>query len=268
MAGVDPALVLALQNRMAGDQLTILEDPQLGGMVLDLDEAAPEITQRLLAFLEQEALGSEALYVLGDLFEAHLGDDDRPAWREPVEAAFRKLASTGTAVHFLPGNRDFLLGAAFAARCGGTALEDPFELRLHGTRILVTHGDALCTDDRPYQVLRATVRDPAWQRIALRLPLATRQAFAAAARQGSREHTAKQQAMLMDVNAAAVDYVLRASGCDVLLHGHTHRPGLHELVVDGRACRRIVLGDWYTQRSALRWDEHGPKILAGDNGRN
>lgn len=228
---------------------------------LHLDEAAPEITQRLLAFLSGEARDAAALYVLGDLFEAHLGDDDRPAWREPIESAFRELTGAGVELGFLPGNRDFLLGRAFAARCGGQALEDPFELVLGDTRILVTHGDALCTDDRPYQVLRATVRDPAWQRAALRLPLATRQAFAAAARQGSREHTATQQAMLMDVNPAAVDYVLRASGCDVLLHGHTHRPGLHALTVDGRACRRVVLGDWYSQRSVLRWDERGPRFL-------
>lgn len=228
---------------------------------LHLDESAPEITQRLLAFLAGEARAADALYVLGDLFEAHLGDDDQPAWREPLETAFRATVAAGTAVHFLPGNRDFLLGAAFAARCGGLALEDPFELDLHGTRVLVTHGDALCTDDRPYQVLRATVRDPKWQRVALGLPLATRQAFAAAARQGSREHTAKQQAMLMDVNGAAVEYVLRASGCSVLLHGHTHRPGMHDLVVDGRPCRRLVLGDWYTQRSVLCWDAHGPRML-------
>lgn len=226
---------------------------------LHLDEAAPEITGRLLRFLADEARGAATLYVLGDLFEAHLGDDDRPAWREPIEAAFRDLAAAGTELCFLPGNRDFLLGQAFAARCGGSALEDPFELELHGQRVLVTHGDALCTDDHPYQVLRATVRDPRWQQAALRLPLATRQAFAAAARQGSREHTARQQAMLMDVNAAAVEYVLRASGCSVLLHGHTHRPGMHELQVDGRPCRRLVLGDWYHQRSVLCWDGNGPR---------
>lgn len=228
---------------------------------LHLDEGAPEITARLLGFLAGEARHAAALHVLGDLFEAHLGDDDQPAWRKPVEAAFRALAQGGTRLWFLPGNRDFLLGQAFAARCGGEAVTDPYELALHGTRVLVTHGDALCTDDRPYQVLRATVRDPKWQRVALGLPLATRQAFAAAARQGSREHTAKQQMMLMDVNAAAVEYALRASGCSVLLHGHTHRPGMHELVVDGRACRRLVLGDWYAQRSVLAWDASGPRFL-------
>ncbi len=228
---------------------------------LHLDETAPDITARCLDFLQGAARGANALYVLGDLFEAYLGDDDRPAWREPVLAAFRGLAASGTALYFLPGNRDFLLGEAFAANAGGTALPDPFELQLHGTRIIVTHGDALCTDDRPYQTLRATVRDLKWQRAALGLPLATRQAFAAAARQGSKQHTAQQQAMLMDVNAVAVEHVLRGSGCSVLLHGHTHRPGSHNLLVDGRICQRLVLGDWYTQHSALRWDEHGPRFV-------
>lgn len=228
---------------------------------LHLDEAAPDITARCLAFLQGEARGAAALYVLGDLFEAYLGDDDCPAWREPVLAAFRALAASGTALYFLPGNRDFLLGQAFASSAGGTALPDPFELQLHGTRVLVTHGDALCTDDRPYQTLRATVRDPKWQRAALGLSLATRQAFAAAAREGSKKHTAQQQAMLMDVNAAAVEHVLRVSGCSVLLHGHTHRPGRHELLVEGRACQRLVLGDWYTQQSALRWEEGGPQFV-------
>ena len=228
---------------------------------LHLDETAPDITARCLDFLQGAARSANALYVLGDLFEAYLGDDDRPAWREPVLAAFRALAASGTALYFLPGNRDFLLGEAFTASAGGTALPDPFELQLHGTRVLVTHGDALCTDDRPYQTLRATVRDPKWQRAALSLPLATRQAFAAAARQGSKQHTAQQQAMLMDVNAAAVEQVLRGSGCSVLLHGHTHRPGSHEVMVDSRACQRWVLGDWYTQQSALRWDEAGPRFM-------
>ena len=228
---------------------------------LHLDETAPDITARCLDFLQGTARGANALYVLGDLFEAYLGDDDRPAWRAPVLAAFRGLAASGTALHFLPGNRDFLLGEAFAASAGGAALPDPFELQLHGTRIIVTHGDALCTDDRPYQTLRATVRDRKWQHAALGLPLATRQAFAAAARQGSKQHTAQQQAMLMDVNGAAVEHVLRGSGCSILLHGHTHRPGSHDLLVDGRACQRLVLGDWYTQQSALRWDEHGPRFV-------
>ena len=228
---------------------------------LHLQAAAPDITARCLAFLQSGARQADALYVLGDLFEAYLGDDEQPAWREPLLAAFRSLAASGTALYFLPGNRDFLLGAAFARRAGGEALADPFELVLHGTRILVTHGDALCTDDVPYQTLRATVRDPRWQAAALALPLATRQAFATAARTGSQQHTAQQPAMLMDVNAAAVQQVLRASGCSVLLHGHTHRPGQHALSVDGRACQRIVLGDWYTQASVLAWDATGPRFV-------
>lgn len=227
---------------------------------LHLDEAAPEITRQCLAFLRGEARQAHALYVLGDLFEAYLGDDERPAWRQPVVDAFRDLAAQGTAVHFLHGNRDFLIGAGFAALAGGTLLPDPLELQLHGTRVLVTHGDALCVDDTPYQTLRGVVRDERWQRAALALPLATRQAVAAAARAGSREHTAQQGQMLMDVNPAAVERVLRDSGCEVLLHGHTHRPGIHALTIDGRACRRIVLGDWYTQGSVLRWDVHGPQL--------
>ncbi len=152
------------------------------------------------------------------------------------------------------GNRDFLLGERFCREAGGELLTDPTIVEADGRRALLTHGDALCTDDTPYQRLRALVRDPIWQAQFLALSLAQRQALADEARAGSREHTANQQAMLMDVHPEAVAQAFRDAHVDTLVHGHTHRPGVHRTQVDGRECTRIVTGDWYSQGSVLRWD--------------
>ena len=141
-------------------------------------------------------------------------------------------------------------------------LPDPLIVTLYGEPILVMHGDALCTDDRAYQRLRATVRDADWQRQFLALSVAQRRALAGAARVGSQAHTASMEYAITDVNAESVAGALRTAGTATLLHGHTHRPGIHPLVVDGRPCTRIVLGDWYTQGSLLRWDSSGPELLS------
>jgi UDP-2,3-diacylglucosamine hydrolase len=160
------------------------------------------------------------------------------------------------------GNRDFLLGPQFCAMSGAELLPDPVVVTLYGEPVLVMHGDALCTDDRAYQRLRATVRDAQWQRHFLALSVASRRALASAARAGSQAHTAAIDHAITDVNAGNVETVLRAAGLSTLLHGHTHRPGVHSLNVDGRDCTRIVLGDWYSQGSVLRWDRDGPKLAA------
>jgi len=228
---------------------------------LHLDPANPGISAQFGGFLR--ALREvEALYVLGDLFEAWIGDDDpEPHHRETI-AGLRAAADAGVALYFMHGNRDFLLGERFCRETGGHLLADPTVVTRYGRRVLMTHGDALCADDRPYQRLRAMVREPAWQSQFLALSVRQRQALAQEARAGSRAHTSTQAQMLMDVNADAVSNAFRTAGVDVIVHGHTHRPGSYEHEVDGRRRTRIVTGDWYAQGSVLRWDERGFELQA------
>jgi len=229
---------------------------------LHIDADRPEITRQFLKFLEQEAAHAEALYILGDLFESWIGDDAPDADQSAVITGLAGLAARGVPCFVMHGNRDFLLGEAFCRQSGARLLPDPTLLTLYGERVLVMHGDALCTGDRAYQRLRATVRDADWQRRFLALSVAQRRALAGAARAGSRAHTAQLSGMIADVEPESVAAVLRASGTSSLLHGHTHRPGIFPLSVDGRPCARIVLGDWYTQGSVLRWSASGPELAS------
>jgi len=216
-----------------------------------LDARAPQATEQFLQFLRAEAAGAEALYILGDLFEAWVGDDDREPANERVCRALRELTAAGVACFALHGNRDFLLGPGFCERSGCRLLTDPIIAQLDGERVLLTHGDALCTDDHSYQELRSIVREPAWQQRFLALPRAHRELLADEARAGSRRHTARTVPRIMDVNAAAVTAALRAAQVRRMIHGHTHRPGVHDLEVDGEPAQRIVLGAWYEQGSYL-----------------
>ncbi len=227
---------------------------------LHIDAGCGEITSQFCAFLAGEARAAEALYILGDLFESWVGDDDADAAQNQVIDGLRGLTDRGVPCFVMHGNRDFLLGEAFCARSGAQLLADPVILTLYGERVLVMHGDALCTDDRAYQRLRATVRDAQWQRRFLGLSRQSRRALAGAARAGSQAHTAAMSRAITDVNADSVALALRGGGTAMLLHGHTHRPGIHALTVDGRPCTRIVLGDWYAQGSVLRWDDSGPEL--------
>ena len=224
---------------------------------LHLDATRPGIKAQFLDFLDGEARSAEALYILGDLFETWIGDDAADTGHDDAIAGLARLTDSGVPCFLMHGNRDFLLGGEFCRRSGTHLLEDPVVLTLYGEHVLVMHGDALCTDDRSYQRLRATVRDAGWQQRFLALTPAQRATLASAARDGSRAHTAGVPMTITDVNADSVAAVLRASGVTTLLHGHTHRPAIHSLEVDGRARRRIVLGDWYEQGSVLRWDEAG-----------
>jgi UDP-2,3-diacylglucosamine hydrolase len=158
------------------------------------------------------------------------------------------------------GNRDFLLSELFCRLSGAQLIPDPLIVTLYGEPVLVMHGDALCTDDHAYQRLRATVRESDWQRRFLALSIKARRTLAGAARVGSQAHTAALEYAIADVNADSVATALRNAGTATLLHGHTHRPAIHALQVDGRPCTRIVLGDWYDQGSLLRWDENGPEL--------
>ena len=226
---------------------------------LHLDPARPEITALFLRFLQREAASADALYILGDLVEAWVGDDDPSSTGQQVADGLRRLADAGVPVYFVHGNRDFLVGQDYAGRAGMRILPDPAVVSLYGEPVLVMHGDLLCTDDHAYQAFRAQTRDPHWQAMVLAQPLAARQAFAAQARQASMS---RQQDMIdgdrasfeavTDVNPQAVEATLARFGVATLVHGHTHRPAMHAVRIGDREGRRIVLGDWYEQGSVLR----------------
>lgn len=220
---------------------------------LHLDPAHPGALARFLDFVERRALGAETLYVLGDLFEAWIGDDEDDPGIAPVRDALAQLHETGVRCAFMHGNRDFLIGEKFTADTGCELLEDYALIELAGERVLLTHGDLLCTDDEPYQALRATVRDPAWQREFLAKPLDERRALARELRERSQSETASKPEDIMDVNQQAVERALRRYEATTLIHGHTHRPGVHRFDLDGAPARRIVLGAWYEHDSVLEW---------------
>jgi len=219
---------------------------------LHLDASRPQIVGLYLDLLAGDARRADALYVLGDLFESWIGDDDDAPLAERVATETRALRDSGVPVYFMHGNRDFLLGEGYAARSGMTLLADPTVVSLGGERTLLMHGDTLCTDDVEYLKFRAMVRDPRWQQQFLARPLPERRAFAAQARGESRRQTAEKSAEIMDVNLAAVEAAMRMHGVRKLIHGHTHRPATHRFDLDGAPAERIVLGDWYEQDSVLR----------------
>jgi UDP-2,3-diacylglucosamine hydrolase len=225
------------------------------------DESAPAIDQ-FLAFLTTHAAHAEALYILGDLFESWVGDDDRSVAAATVCAALKGLTGGGVPCFVLHGNRDFLLGPGFCERSGCRLLTDPLVAEFDGERVLLTHGDALCTDDHSYQELRSIVRQEDLQRRFLALPLPHREVLADEARAGSRRHTARTVPTIMDVNDRAVATAFRAAAVRRMIHGHTHRPGVHDLTIDGAPAQRIVLGAWYEQGSYLSYERGSYQLRA------
>ncbi|MFC3717325.1 UDP-2,3-diacylglucosamine diphosphatase [Luteimonas soli] len=234
---------------------------------LHLDPARPEITRLFGEFLEGEARGAEALYILGDLFEAWVGDDDPSETGAFVAEKLKALADSGVPVSFMHGNRDFLLGGDYARRAGMALLTDPTRIDLYGKPTLLMHGDTLCTDDVAYQQFRAQTRDPAWQAQFLSQPLAARLAFAQQARAASQARQgelreAGTMETITDVSPATVEATFVEYDVDAIIHGHTHRPAVHELEVAGRPRRRVVLGDWYEQGSVLQVSPQGFDLSA------
>ncbi|MBA8888051.1 UDP-2,3-diacylglucosamine hydrolase [Dokdonella fugitiva] len=219
---------------------------------LHLDASRPRITRLFGEFVRDEASRANALYILGDLFEAWIGDDADDATGDEVAAALAALHARGVPSFFIHGNRDFLLGDAYARRARMTLLPDASVVEIEGERTLLMHGDTLCTDDAPYQAFRAQAHAPAWQRAFLARPIEERRVFAAQARAESQRYTRSVGDAITDVNAEAVASTLRAHGVRRLVHGHTHRPARHRLELDGTPVERIVLGDWYEQGSVLR----------------
>jgi UDP-2,3-diacylglucosamine hydrolase len=225
---------------------------------LHLAPERPRIVDTFLAFARDTAASAEALYILGDLFEYWVGDDDlAEAFNASVADALAALSRGGVAISLLHGNRDLLLGQAFAERCGARLIADPTLLDLYGTRTLLMHGDTLCTDDVDYQRWRAYSHDPGNQRRFLAQPLPERRRQVAGMRDESVRSKGQKSAEIMDVALATVERTLRESGYPRLIHGHTHRPGRHVHVVDGHACERWVLPDWYERGGYLRCDAGG-----------
>ena len=219
-----------------------------------LDASAPLATEQFIAFLHEYAARAEALYILGDLFEVWVGDDDPGTDKALIVNALRELTASGVACFVIHGNRDFLLGRQFCDRSGCRLLQDPVIIELDGERVLVTHGDALCTDDHAYQELRSSVRTADWQRRFLALPFDVRDRFANKARAGSKVHNARTTPQIQDVNPAAVETAYRTARVRRIIHGHTHRPGIHDTLVDGEPAQRIVLGAWYEEGSYLVYE--------------
>jgi len=233
---------------------------------LHLDPERPAITTLFLDFLVSRATRSDAIYILGDLFEAWIGDDDTGSLNQAVCDGLKACAKAGTPVFVMHGNRDFLLGSGFAECCACTLLEDPTRIDLYGQPALLMHGDLLCTDDTEYMAFRKMVRDPAWQQNLLAKPLDERRRMAQAMRAGSREQTGGKPESIMDVNSEAVVRVMTEHHVQQLIHGHTHRPAIHDLEVAGHAAQRMVLGDWYEQGSVLVCSPAGCELQSLQNG--
>ncbi|WP_192457426.1 UDP-2,3-diacylglucosamine diphosphatase [Musicola keenii] len=219
---------------------------------LHLSEQEPAITAGFLRFLQEEASHADALYILGDLFDAWIGDDDPKALHATIATALQALAQQGVPCYFVHGNRDFLLGKCFARQSGMTLLPTETVLNLYGRRTLILHGDTLCTDDAAYQHFRRKVHHPLIQWLFLRLPLFVRLRIAARMRAASRQANQTKSMAIMDVNPHTVFERLRHHQVDRMIHGHTHRPAIHVLLLDGKHAERAVLGAWHQAGSAIR----------------
>ncbi|MBI1395353.1 MAG: UDP-2,3-diacylglucosamine diphosphatase [Betaproteobacteria bacterium] len=217
---------------------------------LHLSDLDSPVTERFTRFCRSIAGSCESLYILGDLFEFWVGDDtaDEPLNRH-VCAELARVRATGVRVHFMHGNRDFLAGPGFSAAAEATLLPDPTVIDLHGTRTLLMHGDLLCTDDLAYQAFRRQVRTPEVQRQFLTLSVEARKARVGQTRAESERVKREKSEAIMDVSPEAVTAAMREHRCDLLIHGHTHRPGRHEFEVDGNVRTRWVLSDWTLERA-------------------
>lgn len=212
---------------------------------LHLEESRPDITDAFLAFLKKKTLGIDALYILGDFFEAWIGDDEHTPLQETVAAALSEVRASGTALYFMHGNRDFLIGEDYCNRCGATLLDDPSVVDLYGTPYLLMHGDSLCTADVEYQKFRKNMRDPKWQQMMLQRPLEDRKQMARQLREISMAKNQGKEELIMDVTPEEVVRELETHGVQNMIHGHTHRPAEHDLTANGKPAKRIVLGDWH-----------------------
>jgi UDP-2,3-diacylglucosamine hydrolase len=229
---------------------------------LHLTEERPAANERFIGFLEDKARSADALYILGDFFEYWIGDDDL---EEPFNAVMagllRGLTREGVPVYLMHGNRDFLLGERFCSATGAQLLADPTVHEVEGVKTLLVHGDTLCTDDADYQNWRRIARSEEWQREFLSKSRTERRSMILGLREKSKAVVQAKPAEIMDVNEEAVAEALRRHGVSRLVHGHTHRPGRHELSVDGRRAERWVLPDWYGRGGYLEIGKGQPKLV-------
>jgi len=224
---------------------------------LHLSNERPQTSELFIHFLQHQALDADALYILGDLFEVWLGDDMILPDYQPAIDAMKKLSDSGVPLYFMHGNRDFLLGETFAALTGATLLDDPSVIDLYGQPTLLLHGDTLCTDDTAYQEFRTMVRNPQWQAEMLAKTPQERLALAKQYREISQTETGNKTQDIMDVNQQTLEQLMREKTINKMIHGHTHRPAIHDFEIDNNAAQRIVLGDWYLQGSVLVCDATG-----------
>ncbi|AGB79247.1 UDP-2,3-diacylglucosamine hydrolase [Enterobacteriaceae bacterium strain FGI 57] len=229
---------------------------------LHLQTEEPAITAGFLRFLAGEARRADALYILGDLFEAWIGDDDPNPLHQQIAYAIKALVDSGVPCYFIHGNRDFLLGKRFARESGMTLLPEEQRLELYGRPLLILHGDTLCIDDAGYQAFRAKVHTPWIQKVFLALPLFIRQKIAARMRADSKAANSHKSMEIMDVNPQAVVDVMEKYHVQWLIHGHTHRPDVHTLTANGEPAYRVVLGAWHTEGSMVKVSEKDVELIA------
>ncbi|KJH82126.1 UDP-2,3-diacylglucosamine diphosphatase [Stutzerimonas stutzeri] len=224
---------------------------------LHLEEERPDITRAFLRFLDTRAPQAEALYILGDFFEVWVGDDGMTPYQHEIAGALKALSQRGTRIYLMHGNRDFMIGKAFSREAGCTLLADPHIAQLGGERVLLMHGDSLCTRDEGYMRLRRWLRNPISLFILHNLSLAKRQRLAQKLRSSSKQETRMKASDIVDVTPDEVVRIMQRHKVRTLIHGHTHRPATHSFQVDDQAARRIVLGDWDRQGWALQIDDSG-----------
>ena len=229
---------------------------------LHLDGSRPEATECFLRFLEGPAQEAERLYILGDLFEAWIGDDDPNPHFALIREALKRFTQDGPPTFFMPGNRDFLMGDKFLDETGLVRLPDPTLIEVAGTSVLLSHGDALCTDDTAYQRYRRFTRHRWVLKLYHALPFAIRSWIVTSARSKSQSSTQSKAPEVMDVNQQAVEQMMRTYNMLTLLHGHTHRQGEHDFQIESFAAKRIVLGDWYERGAVLSWGTQGRQFKA------
>lgn len=219
---------------------------------LHLAENRPDITACFLSFLKDDAVKAEQLYILGDLFEVWFGDDYKTELTSSIINSLTELISTGTTVYFIHGNRDFLLGKNYAKQSGMILLPEKKLIELYNEKILLMHGDTLCTRDVDYQKFRKKSRSWWWQGFITNLPLWLRKRIADNYREKSKQAQQVKSLDIMDVTESEVVKDLEAFNCQLMIHGHTHRPNVHQLTANGKPAKRIVLGDWYKQGAWLK----------------
>ena len=224
---------------------------------LHLQDSEPRITATFLDFIQHRAPHADALFILGDFFETWIGDDDHTPFNDTIIHALRQLADTGVPLYFMRGNHDFLIGKKFITQCGMTLLEDPTVFKVYDKPILFTHGDILCTLDVKHQNYRKKVHQPWLQKLFLTLPLSWRQRIAERLRQHSKKRYTHTAPHIMDVTPEEVTRTMQTHDVELLIHGHTHRPAIHDIDLNGKPAHRIVLGSWHKEGSVLVYNSDG-----------